>query len=86
MVMTQKPQALDTTIRAQAGTWIIHKLTDINDVKITIGSAEGLSADSDEEIQSLNPGEAIIVGDLAQLAPLRVKVRKRYTVHGGAGI
>jgi hypothetical protein len=85
VVITQKPQALDVTIRAQAGTWIIHKLTDINDVKITIGSAEGLSADSDEEIQSLNPGEAIIVGDIAPLAPLRVKIRKRYTVHGGAG-
>jgi DNA helicase HerA-like ATPase len=85
VVITQKPQALDTTIRAQAGTWIIHKLTDVNDVKITINSSEGLSADMDQEIQNLAPGEAIIVGDLTPLTPLRVKIRKRYTMHGGSG-
>jgi DNA helicase HerA-like ATPase len=86
VVITQKPQALDTTVRAQAGTWIIHKLTDVNDIKITCNSAEGLSADSDDEIQSLSPGQAIIVGDIAPHAPLYVKIRKRYTVHGGAGL
>jgi len=85
VVITQKPQALDVTIRAQAGTWIIHKLTDVNDVKITINSSEGLSNDSDEEIQMLNAGEAIIVDDIANMAPIRVKVRKRYTMHGGSG-
>ncbi len=85
VVITQKPQALDTTIRAQAGTWIIHKLTDVNDIKITVNSAEGLSADADDEIQNLAPGEAIITGDLAPYCPLYMKIRKRYTVHGGSG-
>ncbi len=85
VIITQKPQALDTTIRAQAGTWIIHKLTDINDVKITCNSAEGLGNDAQEEIQNLAPGEAIITGDIAPNCPLMVKVRLRYTVHGGAG-
>jgi ABC-type oligopeptide transport system ATPase subunit len=85
VIITQKPQALDTTIRAQAGTWIIHKLTDVNDVRITFNSAEGLSSDDEDEIQMLAPGEAIITGELSPLTPMRIKVRHRYTVHGGAG-
>lgn len=85
VVITQKPQALDTTVRAQAGTWIIHKLTDVNDVRITINSSEGLTSHDDDDIQILAPGEAIVTGDVALTAPLRVKIRKRYTVHGGAG-
>jgi len=76
---------LDTTILAQAGTWIIHKLTDVNDVRITFNSAEGLSSDDEDEIQMLAPGEAIIRGELSPLTPMRIKVRHRYTVHGGAG-
>ena len=85
VIITQKPQLLDVIIRAQAGTWIIHKLTDLNDIKITCNSVEGLGNDADEEIQNLLPGEAIISGDLTPNYPLRVKIRKRYTVHGGAG-
>ncbi|QEE15118.1 DUF87 domain-containing protein [Promethearchaeum syntrophicum] len=85
VIITQKPQLLDVIIRAQAGTWIIHKLTDLNDIKITCNSVEGLGYDADEEIQNLLPGEAIISGDLTPNYPLRVKIRKRYTVHGGAG-
>jgi hypothetical protein len=72
-------------VRSQAGTWIIHKLTDTNDVSITIKSSEGLSADRTEEIMALQPGHAIIVGDVALTAPLKVAVRRRYTVHGGSG-
>lgn len=85
VVITQKPQALDTTVRAQAGTWFIHKLTDLNDVRITIKSAEGLTTGDADDVQILYPGECIVTGDLAPHAPLRVKIRRRYTVHGGAG-
>ena len=86
VVITQKPQALDTTIRAQAGTWIIHKLTDVNDIRITTSSAEGLNSRDEDEIQNLMPGEAIITGDITPYCPIQVKVRKRYTIHGGAGL
>ncbi|MHA1647342.1 MAG: ATP-binding protein [Promethearchaeota archaeon] len=85
IVITQKPQLLDTTIRAQAGTWIIHKLTDVNDIKITVNSSEGLGNNSEEEIQNLTPGEAIISGEITPNCPIRVKIRSRYTIHGGAG-
>ncbi len=85
-IITQRPQALDVSVRSQAGTWIIHKLTDINDISITCKSAEGLSLKEDEEaVQMLNQGEAIISGEIAPLTPLQLKIRERYTIHGGAG-
>jgi len=85
IVVTQKPQLLDTTIRAQAGTWIIHQLTDVRDVDITIKSSEGLSSEWQDDIQELGIGEAIITGDVIEKIPLILKVRKRKTKHGGTG-
>ncbi|MBN2156362.1 MAG: DUF87 domain-containing protein [Candidatus Lokiarchaeota archaeon] len=85
-IITQRPQALDVNIRSQAGTWIIHKLTDLNDINITCKSAEGLSLKEDEEIiQMLNPGESIIAGEIVPFNPIQIQIRKRYTLHGGAG-
>ncbi len=85
VISTQKPQLLDVTIRGQAGTWIIHQLTDIRDVDITISSAEDLGPEYKEEIQRLDPGECIICGDAVKIAPLFLKIRKRKTEHGGIG-
>lgn len=85
-IITQRPQSLDVSVRSQAGTWLIHKLTDTNDISITTKSAEGLSLREDEDIiQMLNEGEVIISGDVSPLTPIQVKIRERYTVHGGAG-
>jgi len=85
VISTQKPQLLDVTIRGQAGTWIIHQLTDIRDVDITVSSAEDLGPEYKEEIQRLDPGECIICGDAVKIAPLFLKIRKRKTEHGGIG-
>ena len=85
VLSTQKPQLLNTTIRSQTGSWIIHQLTDIRDIDITISSAEDLGPEYKEEIQRLEPGEAIICGDAVRLTPLFLKVRKRKTEHGGIG-
>ena len=85
VIVTQKPQLLDTTVRAQAGAWIIHQLTDIRDIDITIKSSEGLSSDWNEDISRLEPGEAIITGDIIKRAPLILKIRIRETLHGGSG-
>ncbi|MHA1148050.1 MAG: helicase HerA domain-containing protein [Promethearchaeota archaeon] len=82
---TQRPQLLDTTIRAQAGTWIIHNLSDVNDIKITIQSAEDLSSQNKNDIQGLDKGESIICGEAIGGIPLFVKIRKRKTKHGGMG-
>lgn len=85
VVITQKPQLLDVTVRAQAGTWIIHQLTDIRDIDITIKSSEGLSSEWNQDISRLEPGDAIITGDVIKRTPLIVKIRKRETLHGGSG-
>jgi len=85
VIGTQRPQLLDTTIRAQAGTWIVHNLSDVRDIGITISSAEDLSKENKDDISGLEKGEAIICGEAVRGIPLFVKVRKRRTKHGGVG-
>ena len=83
VIGTQRPQLLDTTIRAQAGTWVVHNLSDIRDIGITISSAEDLSNENKSDISGLDKGEAIICGEAAKGIPLFVKIRSRQTRHGG---
>ena len=85
VIGTQRPQLLDTTIRAQAGTWVVHNLSDIRDIGITISSAEDLSKENKDDISGLDKGQAIICGEAVRGIPLFVKVRKRTTKHGGIG-
>ena len=85
VIGTQRPQLLDTTIRAQAGTWVVHSLSDVNDINITISSAEDLSRDNRDDISGLDRGEGIISGEAVRGVPIFVKVRKRRTQHGGIG-
>ncbi len=84
IVLTQRPQLLDITVRSLSATWIIHKLTDPNDIRIAIESG-GLEKEWSEEINWLEPGEAIITGDVIEKIPLYVKIRKRETKHGAPG-
>ncbi len=83
VIGTQRPQLLDTTIRAQAGTWVVHNLSDIRDIGITISSAEDLSNDNKSDISGLDKGQAIICGEAVKGIPLFVKIRARRTKHGG---
>jgi DNA helicase HerA-like ATPase len=85
VIGTQRPQLLDTTIRAQAGSWIVHNLTDVRDIDVTISSAEDLSKDNKKDISGLDKGQAIICGEAVKGIPLYVKIRTRSTEHGGIG-
>ncbi|MHA1725706.1 MAG: helicase HerA domain-containing protein [Promethearchaeota archaeon] len=85
IIGTQRPQLLDTTIRVQAGTWIVHNLSDVRDIDITISSAEDLSKEHKNEISGLDKGQAIISGEAVSGIPLYVQVRRRKTIHGGSG-
>jgi hypothetical protein len=85
VIGTQRPQLLDTTIRAQAGSWIVHNLTDVRDIDVTISSAEDLSRDNKNDISGLDKGECIVCGEAVKGIPLFVKVRPRLTEHGGIG-
>lgn len=85
VIGTQRPQLLDTTIRAQAGSWIVHNLTDVRDIDVTISSAEDLSKDNKKDISGLDKGQGIICGEAVKGIPLYVKIRTRRTEHGGIG-
>ena len=81
VIGTQRPQLLDTTIRAQAGTWVVHNLSDIRDIGITISSAEDLSNENKSDISGLDKGQGIICDDAIKGTPLFVKIRNRRTKH-----
>ena len=85
VIGTQRPQLLDTTIRAQAGSWVVHNLTDVRDIDVTITSAEDLTRSHRADISGMDKGEAIICGECVNAIPLFVKIRKRTTAHGGIG-
>lgn len=85
IIGTQRPQLLDTTIRAQAGTWILHNLSDVRDIDIAISSAEDLTRENKDDVSGLDKGQAIISGEAVSGIPLFVQVRKRRTKHGGSG-
>jgi len=76
VIGTQRPQLLDTTIRAQAGTWVVHNLSDVRDIGITISSAEDLSNDNKSDISGLDKGQGIICGEAVKGIPLFVKIEK----------
>ncbi len=84
IVVTQRPQLLDTTVRGLVGTWIIHRLTDPNDVKIAMESG-GLEHRWEREITWFEKGEALVTGEIVEKIPLVVQVRRRETRHGAPG-
>ncbi len=84
IVITQRPQLLDVTVRSLSGTWLIHRLTDPNDTKIAAESG-GLSREWEHDINWLESGEAIVTGEIAEKLPFVVKVRARETKHGAPG-
>ena len=84
VVVTQRPQLLDTTVRGLVGTWIIHRVTDPNDLRIVLESG-GLGRKWEEIIQWLDKGEAVVTGEVVEKVPILVKIRARETMHGAPG-
>lgn len=84
IVITQRPQLLDTTVRGLVGTWIIHRLSDPNDMRIALESG-GLGSEWENIIAWLESGEAVITGEAVEKIPIIVRIRPRETKHGGEG-
>lgn len=84
IVISQRPQLLDTTVRSLSGTWIIHRLSDPNDISIAVESG-GLGRGWEDSIVWLGIGECIVTGEAVDKVPYIVRVRCRETIHGGAG-
>ncbi len=83
-VISQRPARVDKSVLSQCTTQIILKVTNPNDLKAVSSSVEGLTAESEAEIQNLPVGTALVTGVVDM--PLFVTIRPRRTKHGGHAV
>ena len=84
-VVSQRPAKVDKNIISQCNTNIILKVTNPNDLKAITQSVEGLNSKSEDEIQRLPIGVALIAGGTLQM-PVMAEIRTRETSHGGHSV
>lgn len=84
-VVSQRPARVDKSVLSQCNTQIILKVTNPNDLRAISQSIEGFTADLEEEIMQLQPGVALIVGDVVE-QPIFVDIRVKKSRHGGASV
>lgn len=80
-VISQRPARVDKSILSQCSTQFVLKVTNPNDLKAITSSIEGLTASTEQEIQNLPIGTALVTG-LTDV-PLFVNIRPRKSMHGG---
>lgn len=83
-VITQRPARIEKNVLSQCNTQIILKVTNPNDLKAISSSVEGITSQSEREIQNLPIGTAIVTG-ISDM-PFFVKIRPRKSKHGGSSI
>jgi DNA helicase HerA-like ATPase len=83
-VITQRPARLDKSVLSQCTTQIILKVTNPNDLKAVMNSVEGITSDSEKEIQNLSIGSSLITGVVDM--PLFTNIRPRKSKHGGVAV
>ncbi len=83
-VISQRPARVDKSVLSQCTTQLILKVTNPNDLKAVSSSVEGLTAESEAEIQNLPVGTALVTGLVD--VPLFVNIRPRRTSHGGRAV
>ena len=85
VLITQRPSKIHPDSLSQCNSQIIMKLTNPQDQNAVANSSERMSQDLLDDLPGLNPGEAVIVGDITK-APVMVKIRQRRTKEGGSDI
>ncbi|MBU0471937.1 MAG: ATP-binding protein [Nanoarchaeota archaeon] len=83
-VISQRPARVDKSVLSQCTTQITMKVTNPNDLKAIFNSVEGITAESESEIQNLPIGTALVSG-LVDI-PLFVNIRPRKSMHGGEAV
>lgn len=83
-VISQRPARVDKSVLSQCTTQIILKVTNPNDLKAISNSVEGITAESESEIQNLVIGTALVSGVVD--IPLLVNIRPRRSKHGGDAV
>jgi DNA helicase HerA-like ATPase len=84
-VVSQRPARIDKNVLSQCNTQIILKITNPNDLRAISQSIEGFSSDLEDEIKLLQPGVALIVGEVVE-QPIIVNIRVKRSQHGGGSI
>jgi len=83
-IISQRPSRVDKSVLSQASTQIILKVTNPNDIRAISNSVEGITSETEKEIQNLPIGTALVTGVVD--TPLFVEIRPRRTKHGGEAI
>jgi len=83
-LISQRPSRVEKNALSQVTTQIILKVTNPNDLKAISNSVEGITSDTEKEIQNIPIGTAMVVGVVD--TPLFVNVRTRKTKHGGEAV
>ena len=81
-IISQRPARIHPDVLSQCMTQIFKRIINPTDLKYVKEVIEHTSIEDILEVKLLNEDEAIITG-LATPIPLSIKVRKRYTAHGG---
>jgi DNA helicase HerA-like ATPase len=84
-VVSQRPARIDKNVLSQCNTQVILKITNPNDLRAISQSIEGFSNDLEEEIKLLQPGVALIVGEVVE-QPIIVNIRVKRSQHGGGSV
>jgi len=85
ILISQRPCKIDSDSLSQCNSQIIMKMTNPQDQIAVRESSERVSEDLINDLPGLNPGEAVIVGEVTRI-PVMVKIRERITREGGADI
>jgi len=83
-VISQRPARVDKSVLSQCTTQMVMKVTNPNDLKAISNSVEGITAESESEIQNLPVGTALVSGVVD--IPLFVNIRPRKSMHGGEAV
>ncbi len=85
ILISQRPSKINSDSLSQCNSQIIMKMTNPQDQEAIEASSEKMSRDLIQDLPGLNPGEAVVVGDITKV-PVMLQVRRRTTREGGADI
>ncbi len=81
-LISQRPSKIDSDVLSQCMTQIVMRIVNPADQENVRCSVESIGRDLLDELPGLTKGQAIVAG-VAINAPVMVRVRERYTPHGG---
>ena len=83
-VVSQRPARVDKSVLSQCSTQLIMKITNPNDIKAVSQSVEGMTQYTEQELQHIPIGTALVTG--VTEVPLFVTIRPRKSQHGGQAV